>query len=136
MRLIVVHFRWRYFLVFGTFVRREDLTDGNTAKQLNLQRVRMGMYFVALPNVQTCTFVSLSFARFQRRASELRRLHTNVNRVELNAQIQQRRCDSLDSHKASDIGIDDEHRKAEESHLIPVEVHLMKQPSELRSSEA
>ena len=66
---------------------------------------------------------------------EFKCLHTNVNRVELNTQIQQRRCDSLDSHKASDIGINDQHRKAEEGHLIPVEVHLMKQPSELRSCE-
>ena len=67
---------------------------------------------------------------------ELECVHTDVNRVELNTQIQQRCCDSLDSYKATDIGIDDQHRKTEESHLIPVEVHLMKQPSEFRPGEA
>ena len=56
--------------------------------------------------------------------------------MELDTQSQQRRCDSLNSHEASDIGIDDQHRKAEESHLILVEVHLMKQPSEFPSREA
>jgi len=40
------------------------------------------------------------------------------------------------SHEATDIGIDYQHREAEEGHLIPVEVHLMKQPSQFPSREA
>ena len=67
---------------------------------------------------------------------ELNSVRTDVNRVELNTQIQQRCCDSLDSHKATDVGIKDQHRKAEESHFIPVKVHLVKQPSEFRPGEA
>jgi hypothetical protein len=60
---IAVHFAWRFFLIFGTFVRRKDLADGNTAEQLDFQRVCMGVDLVTLPNVQTCTPVSLGFVQ-------------------------------------------------------------------------
>jgi hypothetical protein len=53
MRVIVVHFKRGFFLVFGTFVRRKNLADGDTAEQLDFQRVYMGVNLVALSDVQS-----------------------------------------------------------------------------------
>lgn len=102
----------------------------------------MGVDLVALSDVQTCKLVSLDFVQILKKSErmvddhELECVHTNVDRVEFNTQTQQRCCDSVDSYKATDVGVDDQHWECEESHLIPVEVHLMKQPSEFRPCEA
>jgi hypothetical protein len=42
----------------------------------------------------------------------------------------------MNGHKSADASIDYEHGKREESHLIPMKVHLMKQPTEPASRKA
>jgi hypothetical protein len=55
-------------------------------------------------------------------------IHTQVNRMELNTQRQQRDSDSVDSHKATHLRVDDQYREIEEGYFILMEVHLMQQP--------
>jgi len=45
--------------------------------------------------------------------------------MELNTQRQQRNSDSMDTHKATHLRVDDQHREIEESYLILMEVHLV-----------
>ena len=44
-------------------MRRKDLADGNTAEQLDFQRVCMSVDLVTLSDVQACTLVSLGFVQ-------------------------------------------------------------------------
>lgn len=43
--------------------------------------------------------------------------------MKLNAQREQRSSDPMDSHKAADLGVDDQHREIEESYFVLMEVH-------------
>jgi hypothetical protein len=52
-------------------------------------------------------------------------IHTQVNRMELDTQGQQRDSDSVHSYEAADFIVDDQHWEVEERYLILMEVHLV-----------